>query len=99
MRKIRLDLDALAVDSFAVSAESAPRGTVQGHGGRQSIDICEPLPHDYTEVDCTAAASCNGTCYASCGGGCGGWSGYYTCGGFSCREAYTCDPEPAPIDP
>lgn len=31
MRKLSLDLDALAVDSFATAGETGGRGTVRGH--------------------------------------------------------------------
>jgi len=34
MKKLMLDLDALAVDSFATGSEAAARGTVRGHDTR-----------------------------------------------------------------
>jgi hypothetical protein len=39
MKKLRLDLEELAVESFEVREEAAARGTVKGHG---SWDYCEP---------------------------------------------------------
>ena len=52
MPKTRLNLDALAVDSFATtSVEIAARGTVRGHADPL------PTPPEY-EPDCTCVASC-----------------------------------------
>jgi hypothetical protein len=52
MKKTRLDLDALSVDSFATTAdEIGARGTVRGN-----VDP-EPTPPQY-EDECTCAASC-----------------------------------------
>jgi hypothetical protein len=56
MRKMKLDTDSLAVQSFAIAAgEPEARGTVQGliTGSR-----CTVAPTDYA------------TCYASCEGSC-----------------------------
>ncbi|HEU0052436.1 MAG TPA: hypothetical protein VFQ39_04630 [Longimicrobium sp.] len=39
MRKIRLKVDALRVESFATEREEAPRGTVEGHASRV-FDTC-----------------------------------------------------------
>jgi len=88
MRKLRLDLDDLQVESFATTPE--PRrdgGTVFG----QNHCTC------YTQCTCpgcpTCDASCNGTCGgtcdASCNGNCGGTCGH-TCAGncteFNCTD-------------
>lgn len=59
-RKIRLELDALVVDGFAVEAPGAPRGTVDARFGGASESTC--LQDDCT---CTAgvfADSCAQTC-------------------------------------
>lgn len=70
MRKIRLDIDALQVDSFETRAPEAERGTVRGHatqygscqgscvqtcGGRTCEPPCENEPTIYV------------TCVESCG--------------------------------
>lgn len=54
MKKLMLDLDALAVESFATDRQSAPRGTVVGHYG--------PTHTEWGQ------ASCDRTCLASCNG-------------------------------
>jgi hypothetical protein len=57
MKKLKLDIDDLAVESFSVDKAGARLGTVQGQ--------------DFT-LQCggtnVCTASCNGTCYGSCGG-------------------------------
>ena len=71
MRKIRLDVDALRVDSFdtAAGAESQ-RGTVRGHS---YPDACfPPSGSDDPFLDTCGYATCAGdTCWYSCGGSCG----------------------------
>ena len=81
MRKVRLQLDALQVESFQTAAAPPERGTVQGHapppdhrdtgetgtGGGGSGDIfCISA---YPCVP-TNEHSCQGTCYVSCNGTC-----------------------------
>jgi hypothetical protein len=99
MKKIRLELDTLAVESFDTTAgKSEERGTVHAHRPPyteglecESIDVC-------TNWDCTYATECGtcgatncGTCYgeASC---CPTFCG--TCYDWTCGETYcgTCDP-------
>jgi hypothetical protein len=77
MRKLKLSLDALQVDSFTASADEAERGTVPGHSFTQ-----------YADESCFE--SCNGGCtaYGSCGAGCGSGA---SCGG-SCWNSCTCPP-------
>ena len=90
MRKLRLQLEDLQVDTFQTTAPEKPKGTVFG-------EQCTC----YTQCTCpgcptcagygTCDASCNGTCYASCNGTCGGAS----CGG-TCdytRDPYNCPQE------
>lgn len=50
-RKIRLDLDALGVDSFETEAPHAGRGTVRAH----ESTTCVTTPPEYP---CTCDASC-----------------------------------------
>lgn len=95
MKKLRLELDALRVESFDTAGGAGGRGTVQGHNvtyGESWDWPCEPVDSDYTAdpAQCqtqayTCAASCNGTCH-SCNGTC--HSCYATCYG-SCQR--TCD--------
>ena len=86
MKKIRLELEALEVESFEAGG-GARGGTV--HGLNVTADSCEPCepiePDDGTIVYCppppTAGGSCGGTCYATC-----------TCGCYNTRVGWTCDP-------
>ena len=64
MRKLKLEMDALVVESFATHASGdAGRGTVDGLGGTKvdpSCGTCE------TWIGETCDASCGGTCDAGC---------------------------------
>ena len=98
MGKIRLDVDALRVESFETSAGAAPRGTVRGHGDTLAYDRC-----DTNEANCTlycpggsGGASCDGSCdscygcgtdtaAASCNGTCAGATCGETCLYYSCN--------------
>jgi hypothetical protein len=68
MRKLKLSLEALQVDSFHATDAGSARGTVPGHSFTQ-----------YADESCFQ--SCNGSCNTcnSCYGGCGG-TGAGTCG-------------------
>jgi hypothetical protein len=94
MKKIRLDLDMLSVESFRTTGDAADaRGTVNAHippftEGREceSIDICtryrcEP---ETAQTDCGTCATGCGTCYDP------------TCGATYCGTCQThcgtCDP-------
>ena len=82
MRKLKLDLDAIQVESFTTHAGQAPRGTVDGQQ-RQTYGCptwtCPPPTQD----TCDQA-----TCDYSCNGGCGTGATCYSCV-QSC--AGTCD--------
>jgi hypothetical protein len=74
MRKLRLDLDDLSVESFETTPlPRTENGTVFG----QEQCTC------YTQCTCpgcpTCDASCNGTCAYTCEGTCA-----YTCAGDTC---------------
>ncbi len=90
MRKLRLVLDNLLVESFDTTGTGAPRGTVVGEqcscggtcvGQATCGHTCAYTCDDPTCPACpTCAASCNGTCdacgsYDSCGDTC-----FATCG-------------------
>lgn len=70
MKKLKLQVDDLAVESFVADAREARIGTVEGHdftlhcGGS---DLC--------------TVSCNGTCYGSCDGHTCNTIEYNSCGG------------------
>jgi hypothetical protein len=97
MRKIRLELDALQVETFDTGAGTLNRGTIHGRNHTFEIDCGDPPPEDSVYV-CpvpTAAATCNQlTCAYTCGNTCScGCTRTY--GGWTC----TCpDPEPETWD-
>ena len=76
MKKMRLDLDSLAVQSFDTSPEGrAERGTVRG------LDSAtEPQEPDSIAATCECPPPA--TNYTACG--------QFTCGQFTCQ--WTCDP-------
>jgi hypothetical protein len=89
MRKLKLDLEDLAVESFATTAE--PR--------RESGTVFGQQCTCYTQCTCpgcpTCDASCNGTCGGTCGASCNGTCGDtcncptadYTCNGETCNDS------------
>jgi len=90
MKKIRLDLDMLSVETFSTTSDAAEaRGTVNAHrpihtqGWEcESIDFCETEGCPRTGV--TECGTCCGTCYdATCGA-----TYYGTCE----TQCGTCDP-------
>lgn len=66
MKKIRLQLDALAVESFETTAAEKAKGTVFG-------EECSCL----TDCTCPGCPTCDNTCPLSCNGTCN----EFTCGG------------------
>jgi hypothetical protein len=60
MKKMRLDLEHLHVDTFETSTVEADRGTVRGHWSQ--IGTCDAV---------VATCQINGTCRLTCGSKCG----------------------------
>ncbi|HEX8696587.1 MAG TPA: hypothetical protein VF746_29475 [Longimicrobium sp.] len=87
MRKLKLEIDALRVESFAPVAEDDSRGgTVHGHSYPNG---CFP-PSDSQDpyLDTCGYATCAGnSCWQSCNG--------YTCGGCDPGGSAGCFPESA----
>ena len=84
MKKLALNLDGLAVQSFETQSTARPRGTVHG------AEWTEPTSCwiDTDVVSCGGSCDhtyCNETC---AGGGCGG-SGYNSC--RCVTQAITCE--------
>ena len=89
MRKLKLELDELRVETFEAGS-AAGRGTVQARDYtypcyeepyEDSINYCAPPP--------SAAATCGHTCGITCSCGCNVTQGGYTCGfGSDCTEPY-----------
>ena len=95
MRKLKLSLDALEVDSFHAVGAGDGRGTVVGHTGTQYYDescfgTCVGMcTRDGTCGEFTCAASCNcgsQTCTCPPGGG----SNMDTCENAGCATWETC---------
>jgi hypothetical protein len=76
MKKLKLDVGELRVESFQTARATMQRGTVRGHLTRLH---CTEFVDCTIDFGCgtgtggtggTGAASCNGTCDASCNGSC-----------------------------
>ncbi|MBW3572139.1 MAG: hypothetical protein KY467_13650 [Gemmatimonadetes bacterium] len=80
MRKLKLELDQLAVDSFTTAAAGQPHGTVRGAGlEAREADLTTNHPTMWscaTECGETCEATCDPTCEASC----------YTCFDDTCNS-------------
>jgi hypothetical protein len=89
MRKLKLELDALAVESFAPDAEMEAPGTVRGYLSAY-YELCNV--GDSWQDTCTCEPTCNAqtcyTCATNCGGSCATACG--TCGEPACTS--TCYP-------
>jgi hypothetical protein len=64
MKKLKLNLDSLRVDSFETAAPSVARGTVQGHDATRLADSCScPYPTDGCSLYCGGSSGqCSGDC-------------------------------------
>jgi hypothetical protein len=91
MKKLKLELDNLTVESFDTTGVQKPRGTVVGEQCTcwTNCDTCPGCP----TCDATCAYTCDDatcpncpTCAASCNGTCNEYTCYGTCAG-----EYTCD--------
>ena len=94
MRKLKLDLDALTVESFEPSKEKSEAGTVRGYLSAY-YELCHE--GDTWQGSCTCEPTCNEqTCYNCGSGGCntaGCPNTNYTC---SCGCAQISDTCPSP---
>jgi hypothetical protein len=75
MKKLRLTVDDLAVESFQTASVEALRGTVRGHDDSTDCSYGSPM---YTGCDlscefaCDGSGDCTPTCPRTSGGGGGG---------------------------
>lgn len=84
MKKLKLEIDALQVETFESAGLESERGTVRGLLTAY-YELC--YPGDTWQQSCTCELTCNAnTCYG-CGGGSGGCTGGTTC-------PNTCGPVP-----
>ncbi|HEX8318933.1 hypothetical protein [Longimicrobium sp.] len=84
MKKLRLQLEDLRIDSFSTTPVEKEKGTVFGEQCTcNTACSCPGCP--------TCDASCNGTCAATCDASCNGTCDYScnTCGG-SCGAGDSC---------
>ncbi|HEU0054230.1 MAG TPA: hypothetical protein VFQ39_13680 [Longimicrobium sp.] len=85
MRKLKLDPDSLAVESFDTRADSSARGTLRAHDSGTAYTVCWGLSCPgcgdsalaFCTVDCPSREedTCYNTCQ-TCGNSCDGW---HTC--------------------
>jgi len=83
MRKLKLELEELSVESFETAGEAEERGTVRGNSFPTRFAQC--ITNACSGADgVTCDETCGYTCYATCG---------ETCGANSCDGCitYTCD--------
>jgi hypothetical protein len=94
MKKLRLELDQLTVDSFDTAVPAAKRGTVMGEeqctcpsacNTNCTCPGCPTCDHTYCNQ-----ASCNGTCDDSCASYCHTCAGEYTCDFSLSRDPWAC---------
>ncbi|HEU0055113.1 MAG TPA: hypothetical protein VFQ39_18125 [Longimicrobium sp.] len=80
MRKVKLELDSLAVESFATSGRKEERGTVLGHASFRcdSEIVCYSDLVDCPIVDTGSCSGPVGTCVTCGGAGCSGYGGGQT---------------------
>ncbi|HEU4452453.1 MAG TPA: hypothetical protein VFR81_05305 [Longimicrobium sp.] len=65
MRKVKLNLDLLKVDSFETAARAREgKGTVFGHATLACSDhfTCTSCDSDYTRLENSCGATCGGAC-------------------------------------
>jgi hypothetical protein len=71
MRKLTLDLDSLAVQSFETGEDEAVRGTVHGNylteWGCTGMDPNCKSNYDATDCRVSDLGTCAGTCGSTCG--------------------------------
>lgn len=88
MRKLKLEVDALEVESFEPAAGGAGDGTVRGYLSAY-YELCQP--GDTWQQTCTCEPTCNAqTCYNCGGGGSAGCAPTPT--GNCCLVNFTVDP-------
>ena len=87
MRKLKLDVEMLAVESFAVDPEEARgQGSVKGHSNSPPFTVLEPTICE--DASCKWTQCNNLSCFAQCGGG-----GDQTHGGATCVVGCNTNPD------
>ena len=62
MRKLKLDLEKIRIESLATERVGGSRGTVQAHSGPTCADSCDGVCGTYFCPDYTFQQSCPGSC-------------------------------------
>ena len=87
MKKLKLDLNELKVDSFEISSSlNTHKGTIKGNG--PSLAVTEPC--DRTDISCQNTCdgdTCNGTCYNTCNVTCPDTCGFNSCQPTGCEPS------------
>ena len=92
MKKLKLHLEDLRIDTFHTTSPEKPKGTVFGEQCTCWTQCtCPGCPTCDASCNGTCGASCNGTCDASCNGPCTGYTCDPTfalsCDGWTCGTA------------
>jgi hypothetical protein len=92
MKKLRLHLEDLQIDSFQTTPGEKTKGTVFGEQCTCYTQCtCPGCPTCDASCNGTCDASCNGTCDASCNGTCDCPPGTdYQCNPLSAAQPYKC---------
>jgi len=80
MNKMKLDLDALQIESFDTSEAREERGTVRGHDATEDLTFCQE--------------SCAGTCATHCWGLCNGGGDEHGPSVTTCTKILNCELQP-----
>lgn len=71
MKKLKLELDALKVESFDAAGDAGEDGTVVAHAKETDPRVC-PYTHNW---HCSVAIYCEPSLYETCGWTCAGAEG------------------------
>lgn len=90
MKKIRLDVDMLSVETFSTTGAAGARGTVNAHDSQYGECYSVDCPGTGTgESECSCPSICPDTCYMySCGRTM--CDSCVTCGGNTCQGEASC---------
>lgn len=89
MRKLKLTLEALEVESFDTSALPGESGTVRGHGDYDGMNGEYAEDEEAITTPPSEYRSCNGTCHDTCPLSCYG-SCVHTCQSNCTRDWTVC---------
>lgn len=93
MKKLKLEIDALRVETFEPADGAGERGTVRGHLSAY-YELCNP--GDTWQASCTCEPTCNAaTCYNCGSAGCASAActgGGATCTGNCCLQPFSAGP-------